>query len=351
MIIDRYLTREVASTFIAVSAVLVIIFATFSMGRFLTDAASGLLRPIEVAELTALKALIALEVLLPIGLYFGLIITLGALHGHSELIALQACGIGERRFHRPALRVAMLLAALVALLSTQVRPWAYARTYGVIAAAEASSEINRIKAGEFYLYEGENRVVFVNEVDGDQLRGVFIRTRTGTDIQVVSAANGRIELYHTPETHRLTLSDAHILKQIDGGPDFTGMFNTLTLALGVGKPEDSGYHSKARSTLDLAHSNLAADRAEFQWRLSTPVSTLLLAMLALQLSRNQPRAGRFARLPQALAVYAVYYNLLGIARNWIEQQTVAYLWWVPALLAVILLYRAVPEWRVARRWA
>lgn len=351
MIVDRYLVREASTSFVAVAVVLVVIFATFSMGRFLTDAASGLLQPVEVAELTALKALIALEVLLPIALYFGLIVTFGALHGHSELIALQSCGIGERRYHRPVLGFAALLAVLIALLSTQVRPWAYARMYQVIAEAEASSEINRVHAGEFYLYEGENRVVFINEVDGDRLHGIFIRSRKGNDIQVVSATDGHIQLYDTPETHRLTLADAHIFKQIDGGPDFTGTFGTLSIPLGVGKPEDVSYHSKARSTEDLAQSNVAADRAEFQWRLSTPVSTVLLAWLALLLSRNQPRAGRFARLPYALAIYAVYYNVLGLARNWIEQQTVSFLWWVPGLLAAGLLFRTLPEWRLARRWA
>lgn len=350
LIIDRYLTREAFASFVAVASVLVIIFTVFSMGRFLTDAASGLLRPLEVVQLTLLKSLIALEVLLPIALYFGLIITLGALHGHSELIAMQACGISERRYHRPGLLLAVLLALVVALLSAQVRPWAYALMYRLVAEAEASSEINRIQAGEFYLYEGENRVVFVDAVDQDRLRGIFIRTRKGDDIQVISSANGRIQTYFTPQTHRLTLDDAHILKQIEGGPDFTGVFGTLTLSLGVGKPEDPGYRSKARSTLDLSRSKVPADRAEFQWRLSTPLSTLLLAALALHLSHSQPRSGRFARLPHALAVYAVYYNVLAIARNLVEQRTLDHLWWVPALLAALLLLWSLPRRLAVRKW-
>jgi len=89
------------------------------------------------------------------------------------------------------------------------------------------------------------------------------------------------------------------------------------------------------------------DRAEYQWRLSTPVSTLLLALLAVPLSRSQPRQGRYARLLLAVVVYAVYFSVLDISRNWVQQETADSIWWVTATLALGVLALYVP-WRKIR---
>ena len=113
MIIDRYLRREISVPFLAVCVVLVSIFITYSLTRFLIDANAGLLQPIEVLHLTFLKALISLEVLLPLSLYLAVLIGLGRLHSDSEIYAMRSSGISEMRALRPIIGVAFLLAILV----------------------------------------------------------------------------------------------------------------------------------------------------------------------------------------------------------------------------------------------
>ena len=93
MIIDRYLRREISMPFLAVSVVLAAIFVTYSLTRFLIDANAGLLRPSEVLQLTFLKSLISLEVLLPLSLYLSVLIGLGRLHSDSEIYAMRSSGI------------------------------------------------------------------------------------------------------------------------------------------------------------------------------------------------------------------------------------------------------------------
>ena len=38
----------------------------------------------------------------------------------------------------------------------------------------------------------------------------------------------------------------------------------------------------------------------------------------------------------AVVIYALYYNMLGVARTGVEQQATASLWWAPGLLAIIV---------------
>ena len=90
MIIDRYLRHEISVPFLAVIAVLIAIFLTFSLTRFLIDANAGLLHAAEVIQLTFLKALISLEILLPLSLYLAVMIGLGRLYSDSEIYAMRA---------------------------------------------------------------------------------------------------------------------------------------------------------------------------------------------------------------------------------------------------------------------
>jgi len=72
---------------------------------------------------------------------------------------------------------------------------------------------------------------------------------------------------------------------------------------------------------DLMRSADPEHIAEFQWRLGIPLSTIILAILAVPLSRSQPRAGRYGRLAIGLLVFIIYLNMLSAAKAWIEQST------------------------------
>lgn len=350
MLLDRYLIREISASFVAVAIVLTVIFLAYSLTRFLTDAASGLFVATEVVQLTIYKSVIALEVLLPLAFYFGLIVGFGQLNLHSELTAMRACGMRRARLQRPLLVLGLLVATAVGTLSVLVRPWAYGEIFALRDAANAAAELNRIKAQRFYLYAGNERAVYIESIgkDGGDLHGVFIRTRTGNDIEVISALAGKLEAFATPTRYRLTLDNASIYRSVEGSTDLYGRFDSLTLALDAQTPIDYEYRTKAEATSALFLSHQADDRAELQWRLSTPVSTLLLTLTALLIADSRPRQGRFAHLPIAVAVYAVYYNLLGLGRTWVEQQALPSLWWVPALLALALsIYAFSPRRRNA----
>jgi len=116
----------------------------------------------------------------------------------------------------------------------------------------------------------------------------------------------------------------------------------LSLWIPAGEAGDVAYRSKSTSSFELIGSVSNKDRAELQWRLMTPFSTLLLALLAIPLSRSRPRQGRYARMLLALVIYAVYFNLLDVGRTWVEQGSSVGIWWVPGLLAVLVFSLYVP---------
>ena len=101
---------------------------------------------------------------------------------------------------------------------------------------------------------------------------------------------------------------------------------------------------RAAPFAELLAGNEPLQRAEVHWRLAAPLSVLILAVLAVPLSRTRPREARYAGILVALLCYLIYLGWLGIARSLIEQGKVPAfvgLWWVhlPAAAVAVWLFR------------
>ena len=351
MIIDRYMVREVFLPFVVVCTVLITIFLTYSLTRLLMDADAGLLSVSDVAILTLLKGLISLEVLAPLAMFLGVMIGMGRLYSDSEIYAMRSSGISERRLLRPVMLLAVFLAILIGAMSIWVRPWAYQSSYELRALAESSSDVDRIKEGRFYSFGESGRTIFVESIDsaGENLEKVFIQTRDNDDLQVITSETGRMEYDAGPSRHRITLNNASIFKRVSDGPDFVAEIGRLSLWILIRDPQPPGYKTKSMPTDELMGSENFAEIAESQWRFSTPVSALLLALLAIPLSRSRPRQGRYAKMLMALVIYAVYFNLLDVSRTWVELGSSSSIWWVPGLMTVLVLIFFAPWYRMRRK--
>lgn len=342
MIVDRYLLRQTMPSLLAVILTLSFLFITFTLARLLTDAGAGLLQLSEVLRVTWLRWLIAQDVLVPISLYVSVILVWGRLYQEQEMGAMIAGGMSPVRLMRPLAGLAVLLALMVAIFSLEIRPWAWREIYEIKAAAQASAEIERIRSDRFNRY-GEDHTVFIDRIYPDgSIEGVFVRKRKAADFELLSAPKGLFTPYAGKDFHKLTLFDAMSFQQFDHGADRFGHFDTMTLNLDAGIPAAVSDRAKVKPSIQLLSSEDAYDYAELQWRVSTPVITLLLLLTAIPLSRTGPRQSRYARLILALAIYAVYFNLLGVARTWVEQDKLPTIGWVHGLL---ILFIATIWWR------
>jgi lipopolysaccharide export system permease protein len=357
VIINRYIAGQVVKPLIAICVILVIIFIGYSSGRYLSDAANGLLGPSAVLSLILLKAAIALEVLLPVSFYLSVVLGLAALHTNCEITALRACGVGTARILRIVFTLSLVLGVLVAALSLYGRPWAYAKSYGIQAAAEAAVDLDKLQPGSFFASQQQNRVFFVNRISNksDRMDGVFVRSERDGILRVTYARQG----YQTGQAaggKELVLLDGYVYEfGRDGMRTFLGQFGQLTVPLEDPGPVSVGYKRKAAASVDLAVSRDLMDIAELQWRLSTPVSTVLLGLLGVLLSHGNPRRSKYAKTLAAVVIYAVYYNMTAMARKWVqtgELDPLPGIWWVPASLAVLLIVLFLqPRWAFRpRRW-
>lgn len=343
MLINRYLSREILSPLVTICTILVVIFAGYSATRYLPDAADGMMTGNTVIALVFFKILIALEVLIPVTLFLSVITVLGRLHAESEVIAMEACGLNERSLVKSVLQLSFVVALLVAALSLYLRPWAYEKSYWLKADAEANFDFSRLRPGRFHEIGEDRYVVFLEKIHASKERaeGVFIEQRNDSFRKIIRAREAWQEIDPDTGEKSVVLHDGYHYELVDAvGSTSLFRFQNLRLILKPKEIESIGYRRKAATTASLAASSVAEDRAEFQWRLSTGISTILLGLLGIPLSRTAPRRGKSANIFMGVIIFAIYYNMTAMAKTWVEQALVGSfpgIWWPHVLLAVLLV--------------
>ncbi len=351
MIFQHYLIREIGRIMAVMLGVLVVLFASYSAGNLLNDAVNGLMPADTIAALVGLKTLISLEVLIPVSLYVSVVLAFGRLYSDSEFTAMFALGVTPTRVLRIVATMAATLALIVAFLSLVVRPWAYQLSHELTARAETMLNVDFMEAGTFYMGDKGNRVIFVEHRAGPKAsaQNIFIRTMHEGHPRVIYAHDAHSKPTAAGEDSAdVLLNDAHVYDFVpEGHPDDTAMtVEEITVPTGNRSVRAPEYASTAASTPTLLASRKAEDVAELQWRLSTPISTLLLGLLGVPLSRSKPRQSRYAKIGTAILLYSFYYLICTSARTWVQHGTIGALpgiWWAPASLAVVVAFAAYSD--------
>ncbi len=335
--------REIVKPTIAVCGILIFIFGCYMATRFLADALVGQLAGTTVFLLILLRIAIALEVLLPTTLYLSVVVALGRLYKDAEMTALSACGVSTSRILRPVFYTAAGIAIIVASLSLFIRPWAYDKYYHLKAHAEANFDLTRMNAGTFYETKDGMRVIYAEAVNQqiDEAQRVFIRTEREDSLQVIYARQANQSVDRTTGKEILVFTDGHLYEfSRTGEAGRVIQFEQSAMPLEPKENTRMKYRVKSAATASLAKSKDSKEIAEFQWRLSTPLATVLLAMLGVPLSRSSPRRGKYAKVTTAVVIFAVYYNLCVLTKKWVEKgilDTIPGVWWIQMLLAGLLL--------------
>ncbi len=356
MTVSRYLIWEILRPFSVILGILVALFASYAAAGILADAVNSLLPTDTLVESVGLKAMISLEVLIPIALLAAVVLTFGRLHSDSEITAMSALCIPPARIMGAVLTVSLWLAVGVAALSLFGRPWAYLQLHQLSQRGEAMLNVNAMQAGTFYIDEGGRRVIYLGRRDrtGKRAGDIFVRLDYPDHAEIIHSANAESVAAVFGHDPAVQLHIAHIYKigSNPGEDDEIVDAGTLSADPDQGRNATGRYATAATSSARLAGSNVPAEVAEWQWRLSTPVSTLLLGLLGLPLGRVAPRQNRYAKFGTAILIYAIYYLLCMSARTWVAQGIIAPLpglWWAPALLGLTVAMALWPHYFAGSR--
>lgn len=365
-IINRALARELTTTTLAVAFIFVALFMVVSLVKILAKAAAGSFPAKFVFTMLGLQTVEVLSLMLPLAFYIGLLLTLGRWYRDNEMTVLAACGIGLSQLLRPVLVMAASFAAIIALLSFYLAPIAStliaqikqddtSRYEAAAIAPGIFNEISRTRGNEGGVYYVESMG------NGGQMQQVFAATSHLGRQGVVVARGGREIQDPSGNSRFLELSDGMRYDGVPGQGDYRMIeFERYRIRIELPAPVARRTTFHGMTSAELLRDPAPGASAEWHWRLSKPVTLIVLTLFALVFSHTHPRQGRYLSVFVAIIAYFLYSNLLGVGDAMLKRGRFPGglgLWWVHLLFIVIgvvlFLRRArnlplIPSWRRMR---
>ena len=327
MIVFRYLAREVLLTLSAVSAVLLVIIMSGRFIKYLAQAAQGLLDPSVLFLIMGYRIPGFLQLILPLGLFLGVLLAYGRLYLESEMTVLTATGMSQQRLLGYTLMPAALIAVLSAVLSFSLTPMGVREVASILQQQDALTEFDTLVPGRFQSMKDGARVTYAEDLAGgrEELRGVFISdlgkcVRGGDDkISILAAPTGRQQVLEDGSRY-LILENGHRYDGNPGEADYRVVrYETYAVLLPKPSVALAASDREAMTTAELLASEQLKMKTELHWRLSIPLLAFVVTLLAVPLSRVNPRQGRFFKLLPAVFLYMAYLGLLIASRDALDK--------------------------------
>ncbi|MBK1723164.1 LPS export ABC transporter permease LptF [Thiocystis violacea] len=349
-IVDRYILREVTKVFLAIVVVLLLIVASLMFLRTLEEVNVGGLGVDVVFYFLRLQLVRDTSSLLPPAFFLAMLVTLSRLSRDSELIAMNACGIGPPRIYRTLILLAIPVALITGWFALVLQPRAAAGIQEVrLQQKGQAAQVAGLQAGRFYVEEQGDVVVYIREIDRSKSLGdVFVLDRRGGKRRLVVSKGGQHQVEEATGDHLVTLSNGH---RFDGTPGsgayLIGDFQEYQIRIPGSGPTKQAYTKRSTTpTLDLLKSSAIGDRVELEHRIASPLAIFTLAIMAIPLVDISPRQRTSGRIFLALLAYFSFFNLQRLAESWLEAGDtppwLGSLWYQLAILMLVYLV-VLPE--------
>jgi lipopolysaccharide export system permease protein len=357
MIFRRALQRELASVAGATFTILFSILVTWTLISILGRAAGGKVASSDVLALIGFAVLNYLPTILVLTSFISVLAVVTRSYRDSEMVVWFASGQSLSRWVRPVMVFGLPIAAMVAVLSLVVVPWAQLKSNEFTERFEKREDLKRVAPGQFRESAATNRVFFVESAGGHTntvVQNVFVNTVDNGVATTVVAKQGQIEPDGKGGQY-LVLRNGRRYQGTPGKADFQAMeFERYRMRVGSAGPVlgDSGVTGLSTAALVAMPHNRYGD-AELQYRVTAPIMCVVLMLLAIPLGFANPRAGAAANLILAVLIFFTYLNLTKVAENAVKQGKLhlAMSWW-PLHLLVLLIVAGLFAWRlnVHSRW-
>ena len=293
-----------------------------------------------------------LPMLLSLTLFLAVLLTLTRQHRDSEMVIWFSSGQGLAAWIRPILTFSGPVIILIAFLSLFVTPWATNKSSDYKTQLQKQDELATITPGVFKESKQANRVYFVESFNqlGATVKNIFIHSVQHQKLGVIVAKQGHRE---TMENHDNFL----IMEQgrrYEGKPE-TSEFSSTTFEKYAVRLEAKETKEPPAKVIQAVPINVLlsvhnpTNNAEIQGRIATPISALILVLLAIPLSFVDPRSGRSSNVAMAVLIYIIYINMISIAQAWLVQEKISPiigLWPVHLIflsLTIYLFYRRASQ--------
>lgn len=352
MIYQRKFIKELSYTAVGIFVVLLAILLCTQVVNLLGRAADGRVAIDAVGALIGFWMIGLTPLLLILTAFISLLTVLTRYWRDSEMAVWRAGGLSLNRWLRPVAWFVLPFSILIAVLTLAVLPWAESRSQEYAQVLKQQQALSMVEQGVFRGI-GKDRVYFIERFDSEAgvAKNLFIQEQHDDGSSaIITAQSGQFNL-NDPKERSLSLINGRRYQGTPGKADYEVLhFAKLDLILQSDaaqiQPSDA---RQAIPTSTLFGSSEPRHQAELMWRLSLPITILILGLLAVPLSYFNPRAGHSYNLIIAVVLFLLYQNGLTLLRRAIEDGLPFWVGFLPmhiimiAIAWILLRYRNQPS--------
>ena len=327
-IISKYLLKNLIVILIAIFLIIsLIIFGN----QFVMTAQKSVEHGIPLSELMPIvgfNMLRDLPIILSLSFFLSIIISISQLYRNSEAVVMNSFGIGDRNFMNLIKPLAIVIFLFIFSLSMYAVPWAKNQKSLTEDVTVNASDFSFITEGKFESFKNGEIVFYASDSSsisnsGEQnMEEIFIYVSNKDSPIVVLASKATKYTDSKNESIYLRLKDGVRYEGLPGDENVNIMnFDKYDLEIVSGEAQQSLSNFseiEEKTSIDLFLEGGLLANAEIQWRLSQPISILILSIIGVLLGKTSPRTGKGVNLLFGVIIFMLYNNGLLVAKHSIE---------------------------------
>ena len=353
-VISKYLLKNLIVILIAIFLIIsLVIFGN----QFVMTAQKSVEHGIPLSELMPIvgfNMLRDLPIILSLSFFLSIIISISQLYRNSEAVVMNSFGIGDRNIMNLIKPLSIVIFLLIFSLSMYAVPWAKNQKSLTEDVTINASDFSFITEGKFESFKNGEIVFYASDSSsisnsGEQnMEEIFIYVSNKDSPIVVLASKATKYTDSKNESIYLRLKDGLRYEGLPGDENVNILnFDKYDLEIVSGEVQKSLSNFseiEEKTSIDLFLAGGLLANAEIQWRLSQPISILILSIIGVLLGKTSPRTGKGVNLLFGVIIFMLYNNGLLVAKNSIESgqlNPIIGLWFIHILmiLCVIIFYQ------------
>ena len=347
--IAKYIMRNLVAYFCVITFIIgLVVFGN----QFVLTVQESIDRGIPFQELMPLISFNMIRdvpIILVLSIFLAVIITISQLYKNSEAIVMNSIGLGDKAFLSVIKPLAIILFLFVLFLTAYAVPWAKQQKSVAEEETKNASEFSFITEGKFESFKKGDIVFYASDstsidVDGVQnMEEIFIYASDNGNPVIVLASEATKYIDPESKSIYLRLRDGVRYQGLPSSENINILnFDSYDLEVVSGEVQKSiasFTEIEEKTTLDLLRQGGLLAIAELQWRLSLPLSILILLVFAVYLGKTSPRGGKGINILIGIFVFMLYNNGLLVAKSSIENGLLSPIigMWVIHLIAILFL--------------
>ncbi|MEL0103863.1 MAG: LptF/LptG family permease [Gammaproteobacteria bacterium] len=306
-LISQYLYKNCARTSLAVFLILFLILLANTGLRLVEDVNNGDIASIFLIKLLVLKMVQYSPLIISLGLFFGIIISLNRLYTSNEMTIMQLNGISNFELAKILTKLILIFIIVMSLLELILSPKAFELRTQVQHQITHEQKIYTLNEGSFNISNDGSRVVYITQKNSTKPGNIFIKSTSNLTTRI--DISSRIK---SSDDKKIILEDGKAYSFDSDGSFSSTDYESQNMLITNTMPKLNNNNLQSKSIFELFQSINLSELAEILNRFSVIISGIILAYIAIPLSSLFRRNEKYKNVFIGAILYFSYIVLMNI---------------------------------------